>query len=105
MPWSAPRRTTRADQARKAKYASVEHRAARARLARVVAQGKAACWRCLKPIAVGSEWHVGHDDAGQRVMGAEHADCNRKAAAAKGARVANARRRGYTPRGYTRPMR
>jgi hypothetical protein len=58
------------------KYDTKEHRTARKHLGREVASGVALCWRCGRPIAPGSKWHVGHDDAGERIMGAEHASCN-----------------------------
>ena len=52
------------------------HRAVRKRLEPIVAAGNAVCWRCGKPIAPGSEWHLGHDDTGTRWMGPEHKKCN-----------------------------
>ena len=58
------------------KYDTKEHRSARKRLGREVASGRASCWRCGKPIGPGTLWHVGHDDAGVAIMGAEHAKCN-----------------------------
>src|SRR3954468_7627698 len=58
------------------KYDTKQHRNARKRLGRDVAAGGVACWRCGRPIVPGSKWHVGHDDAGVAIMGAEHAVCN-----------------------------
>ena len=63
------------------------HRQVRKRLAVIVESGKAICWRCLKPIAPGSSWDVGHDgvDAYGRPVHAkgptgptEHSRCNRR---------------------------
>lgn len=89
------RQPTPADAARRAEYDSPEYRRERARLGREVKAGQAACWRCGGPIAPGSTWHVGHDDHDRRIVrGAEHSSCNLRAAASKGARIANARRQG-----------
>lgn len=91
--WHRVRTDTAAYRARRAKYNSAEHKAARKHYAAWIAAGSGRCWRCLLPIAAGSEWHVGHSDDGLRIMGAEHArTCNLKAAARKGAMVANAKR-------------
>lgn len=80
--------TTPADLARKRKYNSREHKAARRVLAIAVANG-APCWRCGQPIT--GAWHVGHDDDQPNVInGPEHPDCNRKAAARKGSAIAHA---------------
>lgn len=80
--------------ARVAQYRSTEHRKRRALAKAEVESGRASCWRCGGPIAPGSRWHLGHDDHDRSVYrGPEHAGCNLKAAARKGARVANARRR------------
>lgn len=82
-----------AKRARQGKYATKEHRDARVRMRALVASGSAVCWRCSRPIAVDAKWHVGHNDVGDRIMGPEHQSCNMRAAARKGARVANARGR------------
>lgn len=92
---------TAADRARDAKYNSPEHRAARASLALVVANGTARCWRCGGRIT--GDWHVGHDDLHTEVIrGAEHAACNLSAAGRKGVAVADAARRAAT---FARPPR
>lgn len=92
------KKLTPADARRRAQYDSPEHRAIRAALKALVATGQAWCWRCGKHIPPGSPVHAGHDDADRRVYrGAECPPCNLKAAASKGARVANARRRKNPP--------
>jgi len=88
--------------AARAKYRSPEHRAARKHLALLVAAGRATCWRCGRPISPGTAWHVGHNDAGTTIMGAEHAGENRRVAARKGALIANAKRKAAR---FTRPVR
>ncbi len=83
-----------ADAARKRKYNTQAHRRARRDMAALVAAGYAHCWRCGQPIHPTDEWHVGHDDDGAQIMGPEHArTCNLKAAARKGALIANAGRK------------
>lgn len=83
-----------AARARAAKYRSVEHKRQRAAGQALVDAGVAYCWRCRGWIAPGSRWHVGHDDDDPTMYrGPEHASCNLKAAARKGSRVANARRK------------
>ena len=62
------------------KYDTPAYRATRKRLGQLVRMGGAICWRCRNPIAQGSRWHVGHDDAGVAIMGPEHAACNLRAA-------------------------
>lgn len=89
------RGNTRASRARAVKYASSEHRQTRKAIQAKLDKGHAvSCWRCGGPIPnVSRLWHVGHDDVNtQLIRGAEHARCNLKAAARKGARVANTRR-------------
>lgn len=100
--WHRVRTDTAAYRARRAKYNSAEHKAARKHYAAWIAAGNGRCWRCLLPIPLGSEWHVGHSDDGRTIMGAEHASCNKGAAASKGARVANAKRKA---REFVRPVR
>lgn len=92
--WHRRNPTSPAALARKAKYNSAEHKAARKHYAAWIAAGHGRCWRCGGPIAPGSDWHVGHDDLRPHVIrGAEHArSCNLKAAARKGALIANAKR-------------
>lgn len=82
------------------RYRSPEHRAAQRQVKLLVAAGLAVCWRCGTRSA--AEWHAGHDDEGLRYMGPECRTCNVKAAASKGARIANARRKA---RGFVRPVR
>lgn len=99
--WHTKTRGTPADAARAARYNSPEHRAARKRYTVLVAAGQAMCWRCgcvLYP----EHWQVGHNDAGTVIMGPECTPCNRTAAARKGARVANRRRKAIA---FTRAQR
>lgn len=80
--WHTKTRITPADLARKRKYNSAEHKAARRSLAEAVTHG-ATCWRCGQP--PGPTWHVGHDDVHTHLIrGPECADCNRRAGARKG---------------------
>jgi hypothetical protein len=80
--------------ARKAEYNSPHYKQARAQAKAQVEAGHANCWRCHRPIPPGTDWHLGHHDSDRTIlMGPEHATCNLKAAASKGAQVANARRR------------
>jgi hypothetical protein len=79
---------------RKAEYNTAEHRQTVALCKELVAAGVAYCWRCKGHIPPGSKVHAGHDDADRTVYrGPEHPSCNLKAAASKGARIANARRK------------
>lgn len=83
-----------AARARAAEYRTPRYKATRQAVKAQVDAGLARCWRCTEPIPPGSAWHLGHDDLDRSIIrGAEHPDCNLKAAASKGARVANARRR------------
>ena len=85
-----------AAQARAAEYRSPEYRAARAVVKRQVDAGLAHCWRCGSQLHPGY-WHLGHHDTDRsRLMGGECTTCNLRAAASKGARVANARRKTRT---------
>ena len=81
--------------ARKREYNSPAYKAARLKAKALVDSGHAHCWRCRKPIPPGSNWHLGHDDNDRSIIrGPEHAvECNLRAAARKGAQVANAKRR------------
>jgi hypothetical protein len=93
---------TEAERERRRVYASPEHRAEQARVKRLRDAGQAWCWRCGKHIPPGAEVHAGHDDNDRtRYRGPECPPCNRGAAASKGARVTNAKRRalrlGTTP--------
>lgn len=100
--WHRKRKDTEAVKARQRKYDSPEHKQARAAYRRAVEAGLAMCWRCGRTLLLG-QWHVGHDDTGTRIMGPECVSCNLKAAARKGARIANARRNGVGP--FIRPVR
>lgn len=91
-----------ATRARVAQYRSPEHRAQRAAGQAQVDAGTASCWRCGLPILPGAKWHVGHDDNDRTLYrGPEHPSCNLKAAARRGNRITNARRKtkriGSTP--------
>lgn len=102
--WHRKRTDTAAVKARKRKYDSAEHRAARAHYRKLVEYGLATCWRptCGKVLVPG-HWHVGHDDHQVNVIrGPECASCNRKAGASKGARIANAKRQAAR---FVRPTR
>lgn len=90
--WRHKRTDTPAELARKARYNSPEHRAARKRFTVLVDAGLGVCWRCGERLYPG-QWQVGHSDDGTQIMGPESTACNRRAAAVKGARVANRRRR------------
>ncbi len=88
------RPATPAAQARRRQYDSPEHRAARAKIKSQIAAGTAYCWRCGSWLPPGTQAHVGHDDHDRTIVrGAECESCNLSAAASKGARVANARRK------------
>lgn len=102
MPWSTKNPNTPHQRAARAKYRSAEHRAARKQLALLVAAGRATCWRCGRVITPGTPFHVGHSDDGTRIMGAEHAGENLRAAARKGARIVNAKRKATR---FVRPVR
>lgn len=88
------KRTTPAGVARARDYASREHRTERAR--RVAAHTPASpCSRCHRPLGpITSAWHLPHraDRQGYE-PGLWCADCNRREAASRGARIANARRK------------
>jgi hypothetical protein len=83
------KRTTPAAKARAAKYASTEHRQARAAAQQQLqTNGYLVCWRCTRLIHIGNPWHIGHDDTQTNLIrGPEHATCNLKAAARKGNRI------------------
>lgn len=101
--WAHKTHGTPAELARKAKYNSPEHKAARKHYAAWIAAGHGRCWRCGGHIEPGSDWHVGHDDLATSVIrGAEHGGCNKRAAAIKGARLANAKRKAAQ---FVRPIR
>lgn len=82
-----------ASAARARQYASPEHRARRKTIqAQLDAGLPVHCWRCGRQIH--RTFHLGHDDHNRDVYrGAECPPCNVKAAARKGARITNARRR------------
>lgn len=105
--WHRKRKDTPAERARDARYRTPEYRAAAKALKAQVDAGNGFCWRCgrwLDPNArlhAGSRvlraWHVGHDDTGTVIRGAECAlRCNLSAAARKGARTVNAKRNART---------
>lgn len=91
--WHRKRTDTPAERERAATYSSPEHRAQVDAVKALVASGRAFCWRCGKHLPPGSKAHAGHHDSDRsRYMGAECPSCNLRAAARKGARVANGRR-------------
>lgn len=92
--WHRKRTDTPAEKRRTKDYNSAAHKAARKAGADLVASGRAHCWRCARHIPPGTPWHVGHDDHDRSIIrGVECVPCNLKAAARKGARLVNARRR------------
>ena len=94
--WHRKTRTA-ADARRAAEYRSPHYKQTRQAVKAQVDAGLAHCWRCGQPIPPGTTFHLGHhDDDRTRLMGAECPPCNLKAAASKGARVANARRKQRT---------
>lgn len=68
------------------------HQRERQRWQRIIDREGATCWRCRRPIPIGSRsWDLGHHDQDRtRYMGPECPPCNRAAGARKG----NARRPG-----------
>lgn len=67
-----------------------EHRRARADYEHILQRGGSiTCWRCGRPITLGDEWDLGHDDTDRTVTrGPEHArECNRAAAGRASHRV------------------
>lgn len=99
--WHVKRKDTPAERARKARYASPEHRAASRALAAEVDAGRGYCWRCggwidphAKDAAGKRAWHVGH--LGSVIRGPEHSRCNLRAAARDGARKRNGGQGGST---------
>lgn len=94
--WHRKTRTA-ADARRAAEYRSPHYKQTRQAVKAQVDAGLASCWRCGKPIPAGSRWDLGHDDHDRTIIrGAEHMLCNRRAAASKGARIANAKRKKRT---------
>lgn len=72
------------------KYASAEHRGARAKLKPVIESGQGwcvqglselnssgACLYSTRYIPPGTAWDVAHDDSGTVIIGPAHAKCNR----------------------------
>ena len=58
----------------------IAHDKLRAQWAPKVAAGTVECWRCLKLIASGTPWDLGHDDTDRaKYRGPEHAHCNQSA--------------------------
>lgn len=85
---------TAAERARTAQYHSAEHREQQRLAKAAVAAGTAVCWRCRRHIPPGNPVHAGHDDHDRTVYrGPECPPCNLRAAARKGAQVANAKRK------------
>jgi hypothetical protein len=61
-----------------------KHRRLRTQVAKVVAAGRASCWRCGQPIHPGAHWDLGHSDSiGAKTFGVykgpEHRTCSRSA--------------------------
>lgn len=82
-----------AARARAAEYRTPRYKTARAKVKAQVDAGTATCWRCHRLLQPG-RWHLGHDDNDRSILrGGECAQCNLRAAASKGARVANANRK------------
>jgi hypothetical protein len=72
-----------------------EHQTARERWAVRIATTGVCCARCGLPIIPGVDtWHLGHDDSDRdpSLCRPEHARCNLRAAAKKGARMVNRNR-------------
>lgn len=90
--WHRKNLNTPAERAREARYASPEHKAARALYRTLQAQGVTlTCWRCHKPIPpIKGACHVGHNDTGTHINGPECAPCNKSAGGRKGALIKNA---------------
>ena len=59
------------------------HETRRRRLEPHVRSGRAVCTRCGQPIQPGDKWHLDHRDDRAGYLGAAHAVCNLRAAAAK----------------------
>lgn len=58
-----------------------EYQADRRVWVRMVAEGVVNCWRCLKPILPGADFHLGHDDNDRSIVrGPECPHCNTSAA-------------------------
>lgn len=66
-----------------------DHQALRRLWAVIVAEGRARCCRCGRPIQPGARWDLDHTDDRSRYLGPSHARCNRSAGGRKG----NIRRR------------
>jgi hypothetical protein len=98
--WAHANRDATASQARRRKYNGREHRAAYADYKRRQARGEwLTCWRTGHLIPPTERCHVGHDDHDvDLIRGPECAEHNVKAAARKGARIANGTRRRRKPR-------
>lgn len=90
--WHRKNKNTDAERARRARYSSPEHQAARRAFTLLVERGQASCWRCGRTLYP-KAWHVGHNDAGTQIMGPECIPCNRGHSTRKGALVANAKRK------------
>ena len=53
-----------------------------------VEAGQAICWRCGKPIAPGTKWHLGHSDVDRHYYaGPEHVRCSTAAGGRNGGRL------------------
>jgi hypothetical protein len=61
----------------KARGYGAAHKRLRGRVAKTVEAGATVCWRCRRPVAPGSAWHLGHsDDRRYYYRGPEHAACS-----------------------------
>ena len=85
------KRQTPATRARAAEYASPEHKAIRRqRVAAATPQTPCSCG-CGRPLGPDkSRWHVPHDPQRNYLPGLWRADCNKREAARRGARIRNA---------------
>ena len=77
------------------------HEARRRNLEPYVRSGLAICTRCGQPIKPGDRWHLDHRDDRAGYLGASHALCNLRAAAAK-TNAIKARTRGSAPLRWSR---
>ncbi|MCW2522881.1 MAG: hypothetical protein JWO63_1216 [Frankiales bacterium] len=98
--WARKNQRTPAELARRAKYASAEHREQRKQRV-AAATPSTPCSRCGRPLGPNrSRWHLPHDTTGTRYLpGLWCAPCNLSEAASRGARTRNAqaKARGQQP--------
>lgn len=91
------KKPTAASRARAAQYASPEHQAIRKQRV-ATSTPLTPCGYCDKPLGPNTrDWHVPHNPDRTYAPGLWHATCNRKEAASRGARAANAKRQGWKP--------